>query len=144
MFERYTEHARRALFFARYEALQRGSPTIEVEHLLLGLLREPKALMGVLDRATASAAEIRQDIEVVLRAAARADASVEIPFAPATKQVLQLAAQEADTLGHLHVGSEHLLLGILRKDDSAAATVLIARGLPINSARDAVAELPRG
>jgi ATP-dependent Clp protease ATP-binding subunit ClpA len=142
MFERYTESARRALFFSRYQALQQGSLEIDVEHLLLGLLREPEgALGGVLARAGISADDLRQDLGAELRIAERPDASVEIPFAAATKRVLQFAAEEADQLGHRHIGSKHLLLGILREDQSAAAAALNARRLSIKTAREAIAEL---
>jgi len=87
MFERYTEGARRSLFFSRYEATQRGSVSIEIEHLLLGLLREPAVVQGVLAHAQGSADDIRADVEAALRGANREpSAAVEIPFASATNE----------------------------------------------------------
>jgi ATP-dependent Clp protease ATP-binding subunit ClpA len=143
MFERYTEAARRALFFGRYQAQQRGSTSIEVEDLLLGLLREPDAAVrAALSRASGSIDDIRGDLERSVPAQGRLDASSEIPFAAATKQALQFAAQEADALGHGYIGSEHLLLGVLREERSTAARLLVARQVSIEAARAAVAELP--
>ena len=139
MFERYTESARRSLFFSRYEASQFGQITIEPEHLLLGLLRDTRALSTIVP---ASLALIRQEIESGLVSTEKVSTSVEIPFSPSSKRVLQFAAQEADALGHRDIGSEHLLLGLLREEHSAAATVLGARGVRLSDVRDRVSKLP--
>src|SRR5688572_33102250 len=107
MFERYTEDARRALFFARYEASQFGSLTIEPEHLLLGLLRlEQNAASPFL----AALPDIRSTFA---RDKPALPTTVEIPFSAAAKRALQLTAQEADRLQHAHIGAEHLFLGLL-------------------------------
>ena len=142
MFERYTERARRVLFFARYEASQLGSISIETEHVLLGLLREGK---GVTSRIFAgsrmSMEDIRREIEKGMTFHEKVPTSAEIPFTPECKRVLQLAAQEADRLLHNHVGTEHLLLGILREESCRAAMILTARGLQIGSVRDQIVAL---
>src|SRR5881392_2323173 len=97
MFERYTESARRSLFFARYEASQLGSISIEPEHLLLGLVRDSRALSTLTH---ISPEELRQEIEKAVVFKEKLSTSVEIPFAIASKRVLQFAAEEAKTLGH--------------------------------------------
>src|SRR5213078_3848789 len=113
VFERYTEKARRVIFFARYEASQYGSPYIETEHLLLGLLREDRAVAkGILDKVNAEE-EIRAEIEKHITPGERFPASVEVPLTSESRKVLTLAAEEADRLGHCHVGTEHVLLGLL-------------------------------
>ena len=143
MFERYTESARRTLFFARYEASQTGSPAIETEHILLGLLRErPGIVKTVFDLSHVQAEDLRRDIEgrVVFRV--KIPTSVEIPFSDATKRALRASAEEADRLGHSYIGSEHLLLGLLVDEGSSmAASVLTERGLRLAACRTAVAEL---
>src|SRR3954449_1474652 len=108
MFERFTEQARRILFFARYEASQFGHLSIEPEHILLGVIREGKgAVIGICNRAHLSAADLRTDLEAHLVAAAeKVSTSVEIPFSAGSKRVLRFAADEADGLTHKHIGSE--------------------------------------
>src|SRR6266508_2081914 len=113
MFERYTEKARRVIFFARYEASQFGAQAIEVEHLLLGLLREDKQLVQLLFSTPHSAVEaIRREIETANPLRDKVAASVDLPIASATKRVMNHAADESDRLGNRHIGTEHLLLGI--------------------------------
>ena len=112
MFERYTERARRVLFFARYEASQLGSISIETEHLLLGLIREGKGLTSrIFARSHLSLESIRKEIEGRTVFREKVSTSVEIPFSAETKRVLQFAAEEADRLLHNYIGTEHLLLG---------------------------------
>ncbi|HEX5108465.1 MAG TPA: Clp protease N-terminal domain-containing protein [Vicinamibacterales bacterium] len=136
MFERYTELARRVLFFARYEASQLGSINIETEHLLLGLLRQGKGLASQLfARFNVSLNAVRQDIEGRVVFHERVSTSVEIPFAPETKRVLQFAADEADRLNHNYIGTEHLLLGLLREEQCQAAMVLKNLGLTLADVR---------
>ena len=142
MFERYTERARRVLFFARYEASQLGSISIETEHLLLGLIREGKGLTSrIFARSHLSLEGIRKDIEgrTVLRE--KVSTSVDIPFSTETKRVLQHAAEEADRLLHNYVGTEHLLIGILREERSVAASILLEKGMRLNSVRGDVVQL---
>ena len=99
MFERYTERARRVLFFARYEASQLGSISIETEHLLLGLIREGKGLTSrIFARSHLSLENIRKEIEGRTVFREKVSTSVEIPFSAETKRVLQFAAEEADRL----------------------------------------------
>src|SRR5437588_4254216 len=140
MFERYTEKARRVIFFARYEASQFGAPAIEPEHLLLGLMREDKTLAGrFFPRAQITIESIRREIEgrTILRE--RIPTSVELPLAPETKRVLHFSHDESDRLQHRHIGTEHLLLGLLREERSMAAQILFERGLRLAAVRDEIA-----
>ena len=140
MFERYTEKARRVIFFARYEASQFGAPAIEPEHLLLGLMREDKTLTSrFLQRAQASLEAIRKEIEGRATLREKISTSVELPLAPETKRVLAYAHEESDRLQHRHIGTEHLLLGLLREERSMAAEILYDRGLRLNAVREEVA-----
>ncbi len=140
MFERYTEKARRVIFFARYEASQFGAPAIEPEHLLLGLMREDKTLTGrIFPRAQVSIESIRKEIEGRTLLREKISTSVELPLAPETKRVLAYAHEESDRLQHRHIGTEHLLLGLLREDRSMAAEILYERGLRLNAVRDEIA-----
>jgi len=136
MFERYTEKARRVIFFARYEASQFGSPFIETEHLLLGLLREDKALTNRFLRSHASIESIRKQIEGRTPIREKVSTSVDLPLSQECKRVLAYAAEEAERLAHKHIGTEHLLLGLLREDKSFAAEILHERGLRLSTLRE--------
>jgi ATP-dependent Clp protease ATP-binding subunit ClpC len=136
MFERYTEKARRVIFFARYEASQFGSPFIETEHLLLGLLREDKALTNRFLRSHASIESIRKQIEGRTPVREKVSTSVDLPLSQECKRVLAYAAEEAERLAHKHIGTEHLLLGLLREDKSFAAEILHERGLRLSTLRE--------
>src|SRR5881409_1581098 len=117
MFERYTERARRVIFFARYEASQFGSTTIETEHLLLGLIREDKILTNRFLRNHSSIDSIRQQIEGRTAIHERVPTSADLPLSSECKRILAYAAEEAERLNHQHIGTEHLLLGILREEN---------------------------
>jgi ATP-dependent Clp protease ATP-binding subunit ClpC len=142
MFERYTERARRVLFFARYEASQLGSISIETEHLLLGLIREGKGLTSrIFARSHLSLENIRKEIEGRTVFREKVSTSVEIPFSAETKRVLQCAAEEADRLLHNYIGTEHLLLGILREERSVAASILMEKGMRLHTVREDIVQL---
>ena len=142
MFERYTERARRVLFFARYEASQLGSISIETEHLLLGLIREGKGLTSrIFARSHLSLENIRKEIEGRTVFREKVSTSVEMPFSAETKRVLQFAAEEADRLLHNYIGTEHLLLGILREERSVAASILMEKGMRLNTVREDIVQL---
>jgi ATP-dependent Clp protease ATP-binding subunit ClpC len=142
MFERYTERARRVLFFARYEASQLGSISIETEHLLLGLIREGKGLTSrIFARSHLSLENIRQEVEGRTVFREKVSTSVEIPFSSETKRVLGFAVEEADRLLHNYIGTEHLLLAILREERSVAASILMERGMRLTTVREDVVQL---
>ena len=120
MFERYTEKARRVIFFARYEASHYGSPYIETEHLLLGLLREDhplarKVLGSAGPPSEPSIESIKRKISDRGMLGKESPTSVDLPLSNESKRVLAYAAEEAERLAHKHIGTEHLLLGLLRE-----------------------------
>jgi ATP-dependent Clp protease ATP-binding subunit ClpC len=139
MFERYTEKARRVIFFARYEASQFGSPYIETEHLLLGLLREDKALANRFLRSHAAIESIRKQIEAHTTIREKVSTSVDLPLSHECKRVLAYGAEEAERLSHKHIGTEHLMLGLLREEKSFAAEILHERGLRLSAVREEIA-----
>jgi ATP-dependent Clp protease ATP-binding subunit ClpC len=136
MFERYTEKARRVIFFARYEASQFGSPYIETEHLLLGVLREDKALTNRFLRSRASVESIRNEIEGHTVIHEKVSTSVDLPLSNESKRVLAYAGEEAERLTNQHIGTEHLLLGLLREEKCFAAQILTERGLRLNEIQE--------
>src|SRR5438477_6389755 len=139
MFERYTERARRVIFFARYEASQFGSTTIETEHLLLGLIREDKNLTNRFLRNHSSIESIRKEIEGRTTIREKVSTSIDLPLSNECKRILAYAAEEAERLNHRHIGTEHLLLGILREEKCVAAEILHERGLRLNAIREELA-----
>src|SRR5262249_19597785 len=142
MFERYSERARRVLFFARYEASQCGSVTIEPEHLLLGVLREDRNAVSRFLGPGAPADDIRNEIESRLTVKEKVSTSIDLPLTPACKRILAYAAEEMERLRQNQIGVEHLLLGILREQGTIASQVLDARGLKLNTAREELARNP--
>jgi len=142
MFQRYTERARRVIFFARYEASQYGSPYMESEHFLLGLLREDWPLVKQFLGPNSSAAEFRPEIEKQITRRERIPTSVEVPLTDECKKILNLAAEESERLAHEHVGTEHLLLGILGVEGSLAARILRGKGLKLQAIRELLARAP--
>jgi ATP-dependent Clp protease ATP-binding subunit ClpC len=141
MFERYTEKARRVIFFARYEASQFGSRYIETDHLLLGLLREDRDIANRVARSGASAETIRNQIRARTPGGKKIPTSVDLPLSEECKRVLFNAAEEADRLSHKQIGSQHLLLGLLREQECPAAKTLQELGLQLETLR---AEFARG
>ena len=145
MFERYTDSARRVIFLARYEVSERGSSSIEPEHLLLGLLREDKALIRGLLPSNVSTEMIRQQVEASLTKAKWIPTAVEIPLSQMSKRVLEYAQEESKNLKHGQVSTEHLLLGLLRHQSSSfrgtesiAERVLRENGLELAEVRQRI------
>jgi ATP-dependent Clp protease ATP-binding subunit ClpC len=130
MFEKYTEKARRVIFFARYEASQFGSPTIEAEHLLLGLIREDKNLTTrYFPKTQSTIQKIRKEIEGRTLVREKVSTSVDLPFSEESKRVLNTAAEESNRYFHKYIGTEHILLGLLQEDKSIAAEILREYGI---------------
>lgn len=138
MFEHFTEKARRVIFFARYEASEYGSRLMETEHILLGLLREDAALMQRCFGPGDVRTQIRAAVEKAVKRGSRISTSVELPISDDLKRVLAFAAEEADKLGHRNVGTEDILLGILRLPESLASKLLLARGAKAEAIREIV------
>jgi len=142
MFEKYTDNARRVIFFARYEASQFGGPKIESEHLLLGLLKENKDLIRRFAPDWKSIDNILQEITNRTETREKLPATVDMPLSDECKRILAYAAEEAERLSHAHIGPEHLLLGILRESGSAAAQVLDGHGFKLPDVRQDIARTP--
>ncbi len=142
MFERYTERARRVIFFARYEASQLGSNSIETEHLLLGLIREGKGLTSRLfSKNHLSMETIRKEIEGRAIYRDKVSTSVDIPLSPESKRVLCYASEEAERMLHNYIGTEHILLGLLREEKTVASAILAEKGLRLPAVRDDIVQL---
>jgi ATP-dependent Clp protease ATP-binding subunit ClpC len=140
MFERYTEKARRVIFFSRYEASQFGWSQIEAEHILLGLLREDKNLTArFFRRSHANVELIRKEIENRRVRRDHISTEIDLPLSEGAKRALSFAAEESELLGNRHIGTEHLLLGLLREEDSIAAEILNERGLRLSDIRQDLA-----
>lgn len=143
MFERFTESARRTLFFARFEVSELGGVAIEAEHILLGILRADE---GPTPRVFADAGLSYSDARTAMRAregtSERVPTSTEIPFTDQATRIFEHAVNEANALGHKHLGNEHLLLGVLRENRSFAAEFIGRHGLNIKTLREDFAKLP--
>ena len=142
MFERYTEKARRTIFFGRYEASQFGSPYIESEHLLLGLLREDKSLAFTFLRSHDTVESIRKQVEEQTIIREKVSTSVDLPLSNECKRILAYATEEADKFSHKFIGTGHLFLGVLREQDCFAAKLLRERGVALEMAREQIGSNP--
>jgi ATP-dependent Clp protease ATP-binding subunit ClpC len=137
MFEKFTEKAKRILFLARYEASQQGSKVIGTEHILLGLLKEgEETTRELFTRANVSMDLLQAELERRNPPREKLSTSVEIPFSEETKKALQFAEEEAERLMHPHIGTEHLLLGLLRLEDAVAGRMLAERGMRLFAVRE--------
>jgi ATP-dependent Clp protease ATP-binding subunit ClpC len=137
MFEKYNEKARRALFFARYEASKLGSRVIESEHILLGVLREGEDIIKeIFTRFNIKPEQIRREVEGDRLFVDRISSSAELPLSEEAKKILAYASHEAESMLHQYVGTEHLLIGILRVESSTAARILTSKGLNVYGVRE--------
>jgi ATP-dependent Clp protease ATP-binding subunit ClpC len=140
LFERYKEEARRALFFARYEAHRLGSPVIESEHILLGVVREgEKAVSELFRRFKLRPDKLQREIASERGFADRLSATPDLPLSQESKEALAYAAHEAERMGHPLVGGEHVVIGILRVEECLGARILRQHGLDIGRVREQVA-----
>ena len=140
MFERYTERARRVIFYARYEASQFGGTSIDTEHFFLGMLREDP---HVIKRHTANQVTekaVADDLVSRLTVREKVSVSLDLPLSNECRRILAYAAEEAERLNHRHIGVEHLLLGVLRKEDCLAAQVLSRHGVKLDLLRRTLAK----
>ena len=140
MFERFSGRARRVLFYARYEVSKLGSSSLENEHVLLGLIRIGSGTANqIFDRAHLPLGAIRQELEAPK--GPPINPAIEIPFSNETKKLLMDATEEADRLNDKDIGTEHLLLGLLRAEGTVAATVLASNGLRLDAVRREIVTL---
>jgi Clp amino terminal domain, pathogenicity island component len=137
MFERYTEKARRCIFFARYEASEFGATEIDAHHLLLGVLRESHV---VTDAATSTL--IREQIERQYTKQPRISTSIDIPLSADSKRALNFAAEQAEAHDSRFIDWPHLLLGIMRLENSFPATLLANAGIDPAAVKQVIADVP--
>jgi ATP-dependent Clp protease ATP-binding subunit ClpA len=137
MFERFTEKARRVIFYARYEASSFGSPWIEAEFLLLGLLRENKhAVLRWLGNGDGELSLREEIARHIYQGPAIIPTSVDLPLSDEAKRALNYATEEATALSHPFTGTEHLFLGLLRDPQSRVAKILFERGVDAKVVRE--------
>lgn len=136
MFEKFTERGRKVIIYAKEEAEKRQNDYLGTEHLLLALLREEDSLpIIILKKMGLSPNEIRVEVGRSLPSGSNVLTFGDIPFTPRAKKVLELAVEEARLLGHSYIGSEHLLIGLIREEEGIAGKVLRSLGANLLSAR---------
>ncbi|HLC15214.1 MAG TPA: ATP-dependent Clp protease ATP-binding subunit [Thermodesulfovibrionia bacterium] len=136
MFEKFTERGRKAIIYAREEAEKRQNDYLGTEHFLLALLKDEGALpVAILRKMGLSTNEIRMEVERNLPTGSNLLTFGEIPFTPRAKKVLELSIEEARLLGHSYIGSEHLLLGLIREEEGIAGKILRNLGANLLGAR---------
>ena len=139
MFNRFTERARKVIILAKEEARRFNHDYIGTEHILLGLIREGEGVAAaVLQKMGVSLENIRIEIEKLVQPGPTTQIIGDIPFTPRAKKALELAMEEARALGHNYIGTEHLLLGLIREGEGIASQVLMNLGLDLNSVRNEV------
>ena len=142
MFNRFTERARKVIILAKEEARRFNHDYIGTEHILLGLIREGEGVAAaVLQKIGVSLENIRLEVEKLVQPGPTTQIIGDIPFTPRAKKSLEMAAEEARNLGHNYIGTEHLLLGLIREGEGIASQVLMNLGMDLNSVRNEVMEL---
>ncbi|MBI4706309.1 MAG: ATP-dependent Clp protease ATP-binding subunit [Candidatus Omnitrophica bacterium] len=142
MFSRFTERARKVIILAKEEARRFNHDYIGTEHILLGLVREGEGVAAaVLQKMGVSLENIRLEIEKLVQPGPATQIIGDIPFTPRAKKALELAAEEARALGHNYIGTEHILLGLIREGEGIASQVLLNLGMDLNTVRSEVMEL---
>jgi ATP-dependent Clp protease ATP-binding subunit ClpC len=142
MFDRFTERARKVMTLARQEAQKLNNDYIGTEHILLGLVQEGSGVAAqVLKNLDVDLRKVRAEVERLVEQGTSPVSGSQLPFTPRAKRVLELAMEEAQTLGHNYIGTEHLLLGLIRESDGPAAHVLQNLGVKPEEVREEVVEL---
>ena len=144
MFERFTDRARRVVVLAQEEARLLNHNYIGTEHILLGLIHEGEGVAAkALESLDISLEAVRAQVQEIIGQGQQAP-SGHIPFTPRAKKVLELTLREALQLGHNYIGTEHILLGLIREGEGVAAQVLVKLGADLNSVRQQVIQLLSG
>jgi ATP-dependent Clp protease ATP-binding subunit ClpC len=144
LFERFTDRARRVVVLAQEEARMLNHNYIGTEHILLGLSREEGVAAKALETLNISVEAARQQVEEIIGRGQAPPPSGHIPFTPRAKKVLELAFREAMQLGHDYIGTEHILLGLIREGEGVGAEVLQRLGADLNRVRQSVIQLLSG
>jgi ATP-dependent Clp protease ATP-binding subunit ClpC len=144
MFERFTDRARRAVVLAQEDARMLNHDYVGTEHILLGLIHEGTGVAAkALESLGISLEAVRQQVEEIIGQGQQAP-SGHIPFTPRAKKVFELSLREAKHLGHNYIGTEHILLGLIREGEGVAAQVLVRLGADLNRVRQQVIQLLHG
>lgn len=139
MFDRFTDRARKAMTFAREEAVRLNHDYISTEHILLGLILEGSGVAAnVLENLSVDLISARREVEKIVRPGPEVQTLGQLPFTPSAKKVLEYAIEEAKSLDHNYVGTEHLLLAILRQDETTACQVLVNLNISLDAVRENV------
>ncbi len=142
MFNRFTERARKVIVLAKEEAKRFNHDYIGTEHLLLGLIREGEGVAAaVLQKLGLDLETIRIEVEKLVQPGPQTQVLGDIPFTPRSKKALELSAEEARAMGHNYIGTEHLLLGLVKEGEGMAFRVLLNLGLDLDRLRAEVMEL---
>ena len=142
MFNRFTERARKVILLAKEEAKRFNHDYIGTEHILLGLVREGEGVAAVvLQKMGLSLQQIRLEVEKIVKAGPTTVISGDIPFTPKAKKAIELSGEEARSLGHNYIGTEHILLGLIREGEGVASQVLMNLGLDLDKVKQEIAEL---
>jgi ATP-dependent Clp protease ATP-binding subunit ClpC len=145
MFEKFTDRARRVVVWAQEEARALEHDHIGTEHLLLGLVHEGQGVAAkALESLGISLEAVRERVEDAVPPGQYSRPSGHIPFTPRAKKALEQSLSEAKVLGHRYVGTEHILLGLLREGEGVAAQVLLALGADLDGVRERVIQLLAG
>jgi ATP-dependent Clp protease ATP-binding subunit ClpC len=142
MFERFTERARKVIILAREEAIRLGHNFVGTEHLLLGLVREGDGLaVAILKKLNVNITALKGEVEKIVSVGSQVSPAGEVPFTPQAKKVLEYAISEARSMGHNYIGTEHLLLGLIREGEGIASLVLRDTGVTVAAAKAQAQEL---
>jgi ATP-dependent Clp protease ATP-binding subunit ClpC len=141
MFDRFTDRAKKVMSFARQEAMKFNHEYIGTEHILLGLVQEGSGVAAnVLKNMTIDLEKIRHEVEKIVKTGPSMVTMGQLPFTPRAKKVLELSLEEASQLSHNYIGTEHLLLGLIRENEGIAAQVLMNLGVKLDEVREEVLE----
>ncbi|MCE5300824.1 MAG: NDP-hexose 4-ketoreductase, partial [Spirochaetia bacterium] len=138
MYDKFTDRARKVIALAREEAVRIGNDYLGTEHILLGIIKDGGGIAAaVLESLNIDLEKLRVETEDrIIDSAGATMLAGEIPFMPQTKKVFELAAEESQVLGHNYIGTEHLLLGLLKEGEGIAARVLIETGINYRKAKE--------
>ncbi len=141
MFDRFTDRAKKVMSFARQEAMKFNHEYIGTEHILLGLVQEGSGVAAnVLKNMSIDLEKIRHEVEKIVKTGPSMVTMGQLPFTPRAKKVLELSLEEASQLSHNYIGTEHLLLGLIRENEGIAAQVLMNLGIKLDEVREEVLE----
>src|SRR5499426_2064083 len=141
MFDRFTDRAKKVMNLARQEAQRFNHEYLGTEHILLGLVQEGSGVAAnVLKNMAIDLNKIRSEVEKIVKTGPSMVTMGQLPFTPRAKKVLELSMEEASNLGHNYIGTEHLLLGLIKENEGIAAQVLMNLGVKLEDVREEVLE----